>query len=153
MTLTSIINTMTDVVTLAVPWVLVFLIFYWNAYKIIFDADNAEKRKQALPRLIWSIVALAIIFSLGGIVNIISNTLLGSSNSTFAPSSSSSSPASPGLLGGLPAGSSGTPGGTLGTPAPGTSPTTPRSPINPNIDPRGEIRTLPSSGANPVRDI
>ena len=135
---------MTDVVTLAVPWVLVFLIFYWNAYKIIFDADNAEKRKQALPRLIWSIVALAIIFSLGGIVNIISNTLLGSSSSTFAPSSSSSQ--SPELLGGSRA-------GTLGTPAPGTSPTTPRSPINPNIDPRGEIRTLPSSGANPVRDI
>ncbi|MBP6946105.1 MAG: hypothetical protein KBB46_02335 [Candidatus Pacebacteria bacterium] len=146
MTLTSIINTMTDVVTLAVPWVLVFLIFYWNAYKIIFDADNAEKRKQALPRLIWSIVALAIIFSLGGIVNIISNTLLGSSNSTFAPSSSSPSPGSPELLGGPRS-------GTVGTPPSGTSPTTPRSPINPNIDPRGEIRTLPSSGANSVRDI
>lgn len=148
MTLTSIINTMTEVVTLGVPWLLVFLVFYWNVYKIIFEANNAEKRKQALPRLIWSIIALAIIFSLGGIINIISNTLLGSSTSTFAPSSSSPSPGSTGLLGG-PSGSS----GTLGTPAPGTSPLTPRSPINPNIDPRGEIQTLPSSGVNPVRDI
>lgn len=146
MTLTSIINTMTEVVTLGVPWLLVFLVFYWNIYKIIFEANNAEKRKQALPRLIWSIIALAIIFSLGGIINIISNTLLGSNNSTFAPSGSHSSSQSTELLGGPRS-------GTLGTPPAGTSPTTPRSPINPNIDPRGEIQTLPSSGANPVQDI
>lgn len=137
---------MTDVVTLAVPWVLVFLIFYWNAYKIIFDADNAEKRKQALPRLIWSIVALAVIFSLGGIVNIISNTLLGSSNSTFAPSSSSSSSESPELLAGPRSGNQTAPPGSFGNPR--------TSPFNPDLNDPGFERVPPtSSNPNPIQDI
>lgn len=97
MTLTSIINTMTEVVTLAVPMLLVLLVFYWNISQIIFTANNPEKRKQALPRLLWSIVALVIIFSLGGLINIISNTLLGSSGSVSntLPVGSAGSPSVP----------------------------------------------------------
>lgn len=97
MTLTSIINTMTEVVTLAVPMLLVLLVFYWNISQIIFTANNPEKRKQALPRLLWSIVALVIIFSLGGLINIISNTLLGSSGSVSntLPVGSAGSPSFP----------------------------------------------------------
>lgn len=146
MTLTSIINTMTDVVTIAVPWVLVFLIFYWNVYKIIFEGDNAEKRKQALPRLIWSIVALAVIFSLGGIINIISNTLLGSSSSTFAPSSSSPSSESPELLGGPRSGTRTILPGSFGNPQ--------TSPFNPNLNDPGFERVPPTSpNPNRIQDI
>jgi hypothetical protein len=77
MTLTDIINTITEVVALAVPAMLVLLIFYWNISNIIFHSGNAEKRKQALPRLIWSVIALVVLFSLGGIINVISASLLG----------------------------------------------------------------------------
>ncbi len=120
-TLTSIINTMTDVVTMSVPWALLFLLFYWNIYKLITESDNAEKRKQAVPRLVWSIIAITIVFSLGGLINIISNTLLGQSSSTFAPSGSSGSSIPSGTAS---PGSSANPGGT--TPSPTTpSPSTP----------------------------
>lgn len=116
-TLTSIINTMTEVVTMSVPWLLLFLLFYWNIYKIIFESDNAEKRKQAIPRLVWSIIALTIVFSLGGIINILSNTLLGTGSSTFAPavSAPSQTPA-PAPTSGTPAPSSGSPSGGSAAP-------------------------------------
>lgn len=76
-TLTGIINIMTEVVSLAVPSLFILLIFYWNISNIIFYSDNAEKRKQALPRLVWSVIALVVFFSLGGLINIISNSLIG----------------------------------------------------------------------------
>ncbi len=121
MTLTSIINIMTDVVTKSVPWLLVLLIFYWNISKLIFEADNAEKRKQAIPRLVWSIVALTILFSLGGLINLLSNTLLGQGNPTFgsAPSTQTVTP-SPGAAGTAGAGSTVAPTSPAGsgTPAP-----------------------------------
>lgn len=73
-TLTGIINTMTNVVKTGVPMLMILLIFYWNISNIIFHADNPEKRKQALPRLVWSVIAIVVFFSLGGLVTVISNT-------------------------------------------------------------------------------
>lgn len=126
MTLGSIIDTMTQVVSLAVPTILVLLLFYWNVSQIIFTADNPEKRKQALPRLLWSIVALFVIFSLGGIINLISNTLFGSAgtsssnNPTIQTTGSGNTPV-------VPRGTTPTPTQTSPTPTPSPSPTpTPR---------------------------
>lgn len=115
MTLTSIINTMTEVVTLAVPTLLVLLVFYWNISQIIFSGDNPEKRKQAIPRLIWSIVALLVIFSLGGIINIISATLLGngSGSNVLPPASSQTTSGAPGT--GSTAGTAGASGQSQGS--------------------------------------
>ena len=85
-TLTDVIHTMTNVVTMGVPYGLLLLIFYWNVYQIIATSNNPEKRKQALPRLLWSIIALAIVFSLAGLINLLVNTVLGSSLPSHAPS-------------------------------------------------------------------
>lgn len=142
MTLTSIINTMTEVVTLAVPTLLVLLVFYWNISQIIFSADNPEKRKQAIPRLLWSIVALLVIFSLGGIINIISATLLGngSGSNILPPASSQTTSGAPGTTG-----TAGTAGATgqaqTGTPFLPSSPST--GPGSQGITPRTNPTTPP----------
>ncbi len=77
MTLTSIINVMTDIVKMSVPVLLVFVLFYWNLSQIVFDSGSAEKRKNAITRMIWSIVALFFIFSLGGVISVIANSIFG----------------------------------------------------------------------------
>ncbi|MES2135012.1 MAG: hypothetical protein V4449_02100 [Patescibacteria group bacterium] len=149
MTLTSIINTMTEVVLLAVPWGFLFLLFYWNIYKLITESDNAEKRKQAVPRLVWSIVALAVVFSIGGIVNILSNTLLGSNNSTFAPTDST--PVTPFTPRTSP--EDGPKTETPATPS-GSSVSPGTSPFNPDINDPGFERVPPtSSDPNPIQNI
>ncbi len=91
--LQALIGIMTGVVTGFMPWALLLLVFYWNISQLIFNADNAEKRKTAIPRLIWSIVVLTIIFSLGGIVNVVSNSIFGTTYSNGAVQQSSSVPA------------------------------------------------------------
>ncbi|TAJ12909.1 hypothetical protein EPO56_03750 [Patescibacteria group bacterium] len=136
---------MTQVVSLAVPTILVLLLFYWNVSQIILTADNPEKRKQALPRLLWSIVALFVIFSLGGIINIISETLLGSNGaSSSSPASqtagTNSAPIVPRGTTRTPAPTSPTPTppGSTVTPTPTPTPTPPGSTVTPTPRPQPE---------------
>lgn len=50
----------------------VFLVFAWGIVKFIFqDGDDREKGKTTM---IWSIVAIVVLFSIGGIVSLIQGT-------------------------------------------------------------------------------
>lgn len=80
MTLTSIIKTATDVVLAATPWFLLLLLFIWMAGNIIWGSTNAEKRKQAGQRLLWAVIALFVIFSIGAIIAVLGQTIFGTNN-------------------------------------------------------------------------
>ncbi len=79
MTLTSIIQTATKVVLAATPWLLLLLLFIWMAANIIWGSSNPEKRRQAGQRLLWAIIALFVIFSIGAIVAVLGQTIFGTS--------------------------------------------------------------------------
>ena len=92
MTLKTLIESMAETVLFATPVALVLLLFFWNMSQLIFHASNPEKLKQAQARIFWSVIALFVLFSLGGILAVFQNTLFGSSgvNQQFsAPSGSS----------------------------------------------------------------
>lgn len=74
MTLESIINTIIEVALLAVPWLLVLVAFFWNLASLLFNVEDAEKLKQARPRIIWSIIAMFVLFTYPGIVVLLQNT-------------------------------------------------------------------------------
>lgn len=76
--LTEIIHTLTSIVTLSTLWGLVLLVFFWNLMQLILSSGNAEKRKQAIPRLVWSIIAITVLFSIGGILGVLQQTFFGS---------------------------------------------------------------------------
>lgn len=89
-TLGDIINTATEVVLLAMPYGFALLYFLWSMYELVASTGDAEKMKQARTRLIWSIVIMFVIFSVGGIIAVLEGTLFGSSsvfgeNSLTAP--------------------------------------------------------------------
>ncbi len=74
-TLTDIINCMTQLVTYNIFWFATLAWFFWNLSQIIWNSGNAEKRKQSGMRLVWSVIALTVVFLLPGIINVIIATL------------------------------------------------------------------------------
>ncbi len=79
----EIINIATQVVLLAVPTAALLLMFFWNLSQLLFTANDAEKRKQAKMRMIWSIIALFAVFSLGGLVAVLQTTFFPGEPSTI----------------------------------------------------------------------
>lgn len=78
-TLTDIINTMTLVVTSWIFWGGMLFSFFLAASSIIWTSGNAEKRKQAGPRLLWAVIAFFVVLSIGGIVALFTQTLFNAS--------------------------------------------------------------------------
>ena len=74
MTLTDIINTMTYVTTSWVFWGGMLFSFVLAVNQFIWTSGNAEKRKQAGPRLVWAVIAFFVALSIGGIIAILNQT-------------------------------------------------------------------------------
>ena len=55
---------------------LCLLIFLWGVFQVFGDAEDASKRKEGYTKIFWGLIALFVVVSLGGIVQILSNTLL-----------------------------------------------------------------------------
>jgi predicted PurR-regulated permease PerM len=53
-------------------WALIF--FLWNVYRFIKEAGNAEKRKDHQKAIMWSLVAMAAMFSVWALVGIVTGT-------------------------------------------------------------------------------
>src|SRR3989344_6087383 len=77
MTLTDIITLITGLVALFVPVLFVVFAFSWILFMLISSSGDAKKMQQARARLIWSIVAMFVFFSLIGIVTVLRLTLFG----------------------------------------------------------------------------
>jgi len=78
-TLTNFINTATEVVGLAIPFALLLLLFFWSMMQLVMTTGDAEKKKQAKQRIIWGIIAIFVIFSLGGLIAAIQQTFFSDS--------------------------------------------------------------------------
>jgi phosphatidylglycerophosphatase A len=75
-TLTDIIYFMINLINQAVVLVLALalLFFFWGVAKFILNADNDEKRTEGKKVMIWGIIALFVMVSVWGLVNILANT-------------------------------------------------------------------------------
>jgi len=83
--LADFIATLSQVVFLAIPFAFVLLAFFWNLFQLLATVSDAEKKKQARERMIWSVIALFVLFSLAGIVAMLQNTFFGPGSTTAEP--------------------------------------------------------------------
>ena len=76
MTLFGILNTLAALINLATPIVvaLALLYFFWGLAGDILNAGNEEKKKQGRDIMIWGILALFIMVSVWGIINVVRDT-------------------------------------------------------------------------------
>lgn len=55
---------------------LAFLYFLWGVFKYIYDMNDPEKKTTGRNHMLWGLVGLFIIFSIGGILPLF-NKILG----------------------------------------------------------------------------
>lgn len=53
---------------------LALLLFFWGLAMYVFGSSNDEKRKKGIPMMIWGIVAIFIMLSIFGIINMLQAT-------------------------------------------------------------------------------
>ncbi len=75
-TLGTILDTVGDLVATATPIVvaLALVYFFWGLGQFILGSSESEKRKQAIEIMIYGIIALFIMVSIWGIVNVLQST-------------------------------------------------------------------------------
>lgn len=68
-----------DIIALLIPLAvaLAILFFFWGLAKFILYSSNEEKRKEGKHIMIWGVLALFVMVTIGGIVALLSNTFLG----------------------------------------------------------------------------
>lgn len=76
MDLFGILEVFGDLVNLATPIVvaLALLYFFWGLATYILNASNDEKKKEGKNIMIWGILALFIMVSVWGIINVVRDT-------------------------------------------------------------------------------
>lgn len=55
---------------------LALLYFFWGLSMFIFYANQEEKRKEGRQVILWGLIALFIIFSIWGLIQVMQNTFL-----------------------------------------------------------------------------
>ena len=77
--LSDIIFNFIDIISTLIPLViaLAILFFFWGLAKFILYADNDEKRKEAKSIMIWGVIALFVMVTIGGIIALLSDSFLG----------------------------------------------------------------------------
>lgn len=78
MTLTDLINLVTDLIAYTIPIAvaLALLAFMWSAFQAFGKSDSVDGRKEARQMLLWSLIAIVVIATLGGLVALVSSTFL-----------------------------------------------------------------------------
>ena len=76
MTLTSIIGIFTNLAQAAVPILvmLALLFFFWGLADWLLNMSDTDKHKTGKQRMIWGLVALFAVASIGGIITILKTT-------------------------------------------------------------------------------
>lgn len=90
-TLTQFIERITDLLLAAVPVLvaLSFLFFLWGVATFMLNTSDEGKRKEGKTRMIWGMVVLFVIVSLGGLLAVVENTFFNTSAyGRFSPSGS-----------------------------------------------------------------
>lgn len=75
-TLQGVLNTVNQIVGLATPIVvaLALVYFFWGLGQFILNSSDESKRKDAISIMIYGIIALFIMVSIWGIVNVLQTT-------------------------------------------------------------------------------
>ncbi len=76
-TFTDVFNNLGKVILTATPVVvaLALLAFFWGLVQYLFQSGDPEKRKKGLGLIVWGIIALFVIFSVFGIINVLQVTV------------------------------------------------------------------------------
>ncbi len=80
----SLIGDFSQIMALVKPLVfgLAFIYFFWGMGQFILkDAGNEKSREEGKKKMLWSVIALFVMFSIMGIISFISATFLGNSSS------------------------------------------------------------------------
>ena len=88
-TLTDIVNTVGNLISLATPIVLALALvyFFWGLANFILSSGEADKRNEAIAIMIYGVIALFVMVSVWGIVNVLQSTFqVQSSGDIRAPS-------------------------------------------------------------------
>jgi len=87
-TLTGLIELITQIALSTIPILvsLALLFFLWGLALFILDADNDKGRKAGREKMVWGLVALFVILSIGGLVAIIERTFIAPSGSGYGGS-------------------------------------------------------------------
>ncbi len=79
-TLTGIIELLTSIVgaTIPIAIALCLLVFFWGIAQSIMSANSgkAEAAAEGRSKMLWGVIALFVIFSLAGLINILDSTFL-----------------------------------------------------------------------------
>ena len=69
-TLTEIINLITDLISLVIPIAvaLVLLAFVWTIVQGFGKSDSVDRRAEVRQALLWTLIAIFVVLTLGGIV-------------------------------------------------------------------------------------
>lgn len=83
--LDSVLDTMGDLIGTATPIVvaLALLYFFYGLAKYILNSSDEEKKDEGKSIMIWGIIALFVMVSVWGLVNILANTFEVNNNSTI----------------------------------------------------------------------
>jgi hypothetical protein len=82
---------------------LALLFFFWGLSQLLLNSDNEDKKKASKSIMVWGIIILFVMFSIGGILKVLDNTFFAGS---AGESRGIGNPSQPGFI---------------GSPAPGTS--------------------------------
>ena len=76
MTLTSIINSLTALIgaTIPIAAALALFFFFWGIFMAFGNTDNVDKRAEVRQTIMWSLIALFVIFTLGGLIAVFTST-------------------------------------------------------------------------------
>ena len=76
-----------DFINRLIPFIigLTVLFFLWGIFSLVFSAKDSEKRAEARGYIIWGIIALAVMVSVWGLVNILRSTFSLDQNIPTAP--------------------------------------------------------------------
>lgn len=61
---------------------LALIIFFIGLVRYIYEAADAKGHKEGRERIVWSLVAIFVLFSLWGIINLLEYAFLGTSSNT-----------------------------------------------------------------------
>lgn len=84
-TLTGFICQLTNLVLTIVPILvaLALLFFFWGLAGWVLSSGDAEKGKEGRTRMLWGLIALFFIVSIGGVVAVLMQTFFGSGGGAY----------------------------------------------------------------------
>lgn len=88
--LADLIGIFTNLALTAIPVLVAFalLLFFWGLALFILNAGSEKERKAGKDRMIWGLIALFVIISIGGILAVLERTFISGTGTSTSTSTS-----------------------------------------------------------------